>query len=268
MASLLPPDYARRFDDLPGWFERIDALLFVAADAASREACGAGDLLEIGAYLGKSTVLMGYFVRHGERLHVCDTFGISDEAVDTPLWYDRIDQRQFERNFQHFHINVDLQLHRKLSQDLDRGDFARPVRFVHIDGSHAYEAVRQDIAFILDIIMPPTVVVFDDYREVHTPGVAAAVWEALLARSLRVLARSEKKLYAVPADGPDLLPALRDALAPADVRLEEERILGSPSLWVRWPEPSMARKRLAALRPPGVDSVRRRLRSGAFGPHV
>src|SRR5262249_1917241 len=68
--------------------------------------------------------------------------------------------------------------------------------FVHIDGSHAYECVTVDIRTAVDHMIEGTVIVVDDYRSAHTPGVAAAVWEAAAAGLIYPFCISRTKIYA------------------------------------------------------------------------
>ena len=68
-------------------------------------------------------------------------------------------------------------------------------RFVHIDASHLYEHVVADIAAARTLLKPGGVVVFDDYRAPHTPGVAAAVWRET-TEDLTPFAVTQNKLYA------------------------------------------------------------------------
>jgi hypothetical protein len=44
------------------------------------------------------------------------------------------------------------------------------------------------------------IVVFDDYRSVHTPGVSVAVWEAMLRDGLKPIALTRKKWYGTWGD--------------------------------------------------------------------
>ena len=66
-----------------GWFDDLDAAMFRAIDQVHRAIGVEGDLLEIGAYLGKSAILLGYLVRPQEHLVVCDLF--TNEAMDPDL---------------------------------------------------------------------------------------------------------------------------------------------------------------------------------------
>ena len=51
---------------VPGWFDDVDAAVFRAVDHTHRATGVDGDLLEIGAYLGKSAILLGYLLRAAE----------------------------------------------------------------------------------------------------------------------------------------------------------------------------------------------------------
>ena len=59
-------------DSVPGWFLDIDARLFLGVNALQTGRGIRGNLLEIGAYHGKSAILLGYCLQPGERLVVSD----------------------------------------------------------------------------------------------------------------------------------------------------------------------------------------------------
>ena len=67
--------YLLGLDTVPGWFSPLDFRIFVELDRIQHDRDTAGDLFEIGAYLGKSAILLGYLARPPtERLTVCDVF--------------------------------------------------------------------------------------------------------------------------------------------------------------------------------------------------
>jgi hypothetical protein len=68
-------------------------------------------------------------------------------------------------------------------------------RFVHIDGSHTYEAVARDIDIACELASEGGVLVFDDYANDGHPGVAAALWPAVMRGDLTPFASSPSKLY-------------------------------------------------------------------------
>ena len=73
-------------------------------------------------------------------------------------------------------------------------------RFVHVDGSHTYEAVKHDIALTCDLATEGAVLVFDDFANVGHPGVAAALWPAVLEGRIKPFASSPSKLYVTTAE--------------------------------------------------------------------
>jgi methyltransferase family protein len=53
----------------------------------------------------------------------------------------------------------------------DHVGLTKRFRLIHIDGSHLFEIVQQDIKLSKDILKDDGIVIFDDYRSPHTPGV-------------------------------------------------------------------------------------------------
>src|SRR5262249_39634241 len=75
------------------------------------------------------------------------------------------------------------------------GNLSRTFRFVHVDGSHLYSVVKQDIRTAKRLLRKDGVVIFDDYRSEHTPGVGAAVWEEVVRDGLIPICLTPQKLY-------------------------------------------------------------------------
>ncbi|HEY7483324.1 MAG TPA: class I SAM-dependent methyltransferase [Streptosporangiaceae bacterium] len=186
-------------DEIPGWFSWIDQQLFTWFLHRQERAETPGDLLELGAYLGKSAVLMGDHVRDDESFTVCDLFDSDppDTANQTEMRrsYRTLTRDGFERNYLAFHDDLPTIVQAPTSEILDHVA-ARSCRFVHIDASHLYEHVDGDIEAAHDLLRPDGTLVCDDYREHHTPGVAAAVWHKVVEGALRPICGTPKKLYA------------------------------------------------------------------------
>jgi hypothetical protein len=200
-AALLPSfdEYVTHMDELVlGWFAYIDAMVFRAIDQTHRDSGIEGDLLEIGAYMGKSAILLGYLLRPQERLVVCDLF--TNEDLDPDLesdaaFYGELSRAAFEQNYARFHRQRPEVIERS-STELGAEGLGRSFRLVHVDGSHRYDIVRQDIATALELVVGGGIVVVDDYRTVpHALGVAAAVWRAVTDGELIPLLATEQKLY-------------------------------------------------------------------------
>ncbi|MEV5435717.1 class I SAM-dependent methyltransferase [Streptomyces sp. NPDC052682] len=197
--------------DVPGWFPPLDQVLFTWFLEQQETHAVRGDLLELGVYLGKSAILLGRHLRDGERFTVCDLFGSDapDDAnqAETSKSYASLTRQAFERNYLAFHDTLPTVIQGP-SSVIPAHVARRTCRFVHIDASHLYEHVQGDIAAARDLLLPEGVVVLDDFRSEHTPGVSVAAWEAVLNRGLRPVCLSTQKLYGTWGDPAPLQEAL------------------------------------------------------------
>lgn len=219
--------YPGELRDVPGWFPPLDQMLFSWFLERQEKP---GDLLELGAYMGKSAILTARYLRDGENFTVCDLFG--GEAPDganraeTTKSYSSLTRQAFERNYLSFHDTLPRVIEGPSS--VISGEVAPGTcRFVHIDASHLYEHVRDDIGAVREILRPDGLVVLDDFRSEHTPGVSVAVWEAVLNRGLRPICLSTQKLYGTWGDPEpvqeELLAMLRER---TDVGLSVQEAAG------------------------------------------
>lgn len=197
------PPRPRRLDDVPGWFPVLDQVLFDWLLNRQEAAGVRGDLLEVGVYMGKSAIFLGRHLQEGERYTVCDLFegDAPDDAnrAESTKSYSALTRQAFEANYLAFHDELPRVVQGPSS--LVPGEVERnSCRFVHIDGSHLYEHVYDDIGAARDVLLPDGIVVLDDFRSEHTPGVSVAVWEAVLSRGLRPICLSTQKLYGTWGD--------------------------------------------------------------------
>lgn len=238
-----PPTPPRSLADVKGWFMPVDQRLF-AYFLGPGALAPRGDVVEIGAYLGKSAIVVGRHLREGERFTVCDLFGDEvddpDNLSENKRSYRNLTRERFEANYRAFHPRLPEIVQAPSSQILEH---VAPgtARFVHVDGSHLYAHVATDIGSARTMAMPGAVIAFDDYRSPHTPGTAVAVWEAALTQDLRVVALTPRKLYAVFGDPAPHQDRLRAWLADApDVRWEEVDLRDQTALRVWQPRSSTA----------------------------
>jgi len=221
-------------DEVPGWFEGNDQLVFEWILEAQSSAGIGGDMVELGVYQGKSAVHMARFLRAGESLTVCDLFedinaadGVPDHIREA---YSSLSQAVFERNYLAFHDELPVIVRGRTDRI---GGHVRTgsCRFVHIDASHRYDDVRRDIVAVRGLLGPGGVVALDDYRTEHTLGTAAAVWEAVANDGLHPIAATAKKLYATWSDPAPMQEALtrrlrrRADLRPAVVPLRDGHVV-------------------------------------------
>jgi hypothetical protein len=210
--------------DIPGWFYPDDVFLFnwLLRDQARHGV--SGDLLEIGVYHGKSAVVVGAHLRPGEKFTVVDLFETApddqanlEENLDQ---YGGLVRAAFERNYRRFHGALPDVVQGHSSSVRDHVS-PHTVRFLHVDGSHLYEHVRADAEAAQLLLAEDGVVVFDDFRAEHTPGTAAAVWEAVTTAGLKPFALTEHKLYGTWGDATSLRHRLGQALEGEAVRGHE-----------------------------------------------
>ncbi|MEV0323527.1 class I SAM-dependent methyltransferase [Streptomyces sp. NPDC050658] len=189
----------RRLADVKGWFHPVDQVLFDWILSRQADRSEAGDLLELGAYLGKSAIFMGTYLRAAETFTVCDLFDspAPDEANSAEMgrsYRSTLTRRAFEANYRAFHDDLP-QIVQEPSSGITAHVEPDSCRFVHIDASHLYEHVHADIAAAREVLGEDGIVVLDDFRAEHCPGVAAATWGAVANTGLKPLCITATKFY-------------------------------------------------------------------------
>lgn len=251
VVSQLPPAAGAYFLEratVPGWFSDLDFRLFARISDLQLSAGTSGDLLEIGAYFGKSAILLGHLASGRERFTVCDPFdghdGLSAANAEENLrWYRGFSLADFEQQYLRFHVALPEVL-RVPSDQIDLDTRRGACRLVHVDGSHVYDVVRGDIEASRALLTEGGVVAFDDLFTAHNPGSVLALWEAVATAVLRPICFTDAKLYAAFGDTPYAWEA--DLVAWA---------LEQPEIILEWHE--LAGRRVPRLMagPPAVVAV-------------
>jgi hypothetical protein len=233
---------AEGIDTVPGWFLPRDAKLFLLAHDAQR-ACGVrGNVLEIGTFMGRCSILLGYLCDiPGERLVVSDIFD-GDETTEESK-RGRPDSLQHARRDE-FAAQY-LRFHRKLpeiisgpSHALAPGELGlHGFRLIHVDGAHDWTNVDADLRLTQTLASDDAVVVFDDVGNPGYPAVGARVWSEVLCGRLSPIAVTGK-LYATTNPGSPVAEALRSRIQEApDLRAYAQTIADSEVLVVTDPGP-------------------------------
>lgn len=206
---------------------------------ATEERLAGGDLAELGVYLGKSAALIGYALQPGETFTVVDLFsepalseGNQSENEDQ---YAELSREAFEGYYRRFHEQLPVVVQAPSQTIVDHAAHGTH-RFVHIDASHLYEHVVGDIAAARTLLRPHGVVVFDDYRTVHAPGVGAAIWRES-TNGLTPFAVTPNKLYATFGDADPWLQVVKDWLDGSYWRGELQQVAGRELVRVQRPAP-------------------------------
>lgn len=166
-----------------------------------------GDLVEIGAWCGRSTLALA---AAAEELgcHVM-TYDIFPPFV---WWYDRVSASAFEHEIEPVYRagGPRMILERVLHQtgfwnrveifegrDWIPGD--RKARLVFIDGDHGREAVAADWAKALELVKGEGWVVFDDAFSLDYPGVRDVLAERVFTWPVAEMRKLNNKMFAVRA---------------------------------------------------------------------
>jgi Methyltransferase domain len=233
---MTPTRAALGFHAIKGWFNEIDRRCFTALLESQRET-PPGDLVELGAFRGKSAVIIGDYLRDGEQFVVVDlfgdqeSFGGSAEDVanrrENRRSYPGLTRHLFEENYLSCHDELPVVVQGFSSEVVDH---VKPgaARFIHIDASHLYAAVKTDCESAKLLLRPGGVVSFDDYRNHKSPGVGAAVWESVVTDGLIPIATTRKKMYACYDDPTPHQETLRAMIAedPQFFEVDEVEIRG------------------------------------------
>lgn len=219
-------------DSIVGAFEYVDRHLFRAllGDPDSH-----GDLAELGVLFGQSAVLIGEYLREGEEFTVVDLFCAPPNVnnhVETPETYPGLTRAAFEANYLRFHAALPKVIE-GFSQSIGQHARLGSHRFVHIDASHHFDDVAADIAASTPLLAEDGIIVFDDIRREHTPGVAAAAWQAVGRGELIPFAISPHKLYTAQCGIGRYQELIRGWQAEQGMwQIEERAINGHPVLRV------------------------------------
>ena len=199
MATRIP---YKQLDEIPGWFRRMDMELFRLLLDSTEEHLGGGDLAELGAYLGKSAALMGCALQPGETFTVIDLFSAEapsdDNQSENEEQYPELSQEAFEGYYRTIHDELPVVVRAPSQEIVDHAAHGTH-RFVHIDASHLYEHVVDDIAAARKLLKP--VASWSSTTTARRTPLAsrAAVWRET-TNDLTPFALTQNKLYATFGD--------------------------------------------------------------------
>jgi hypothetical protein len=258
-------DLIERCKDVPGFLDGLDAALFLRLGEVQARHGIRGHLLEIGAWYGRSAIVLGAVKRQDEELHVCDLFETPPPTAagrcelagkDVPLAAPS--RTQFEAAYEGVHGELPV-VHQCASSMLSASELgANQFRFIHIDGSHNYDAVLRDIALARELAADKCVIIFDDFRNLGHLGVAAAVWPTVVSSEVEPFACTPAKLYTTleKQHTHAYRRAVETFAAERGNEVRRTDLLESTSVTATWPARRSLRARV-------VNRARRTLRSVA-----
>jgi predicted O-methyltransferase YrrM len=224
-------------DTVPGWLLKCDARVLQLTHEAQR-ACGiSGDILEVGTFMGKCAILLGYFCdRPSERLVVSDIFDGDEITEQSKDWrrngVQKPQRDAFAAQYGRFHNELP-EVITGPSCDLDPDSLGRQAfRLIHIDGAHDWANVQADIGLAEALASDDAILVFDDVSNAGFPAVGARVWAEVLSGRLHPIAVTGK-LYATANPRSPVADVLRSRIRQAaDLRTSVQTIDGHEVLVV------------------------------------
>ena len=154
-------DLERRFSTVEGWLSGLEgySLMLLAANGP-----GAGEIVEIGSWMGRSTCWLahGSKSRFREKVHAVDPFDGGPELGELDVikregttYFKFVDNLTQQELFDYVEpiVATSTEAVKK---------WVKPVRLLFIDGDHTYAAVKQDFELWTRFLVVGGVVAFDD----------------------------------------------------------------------------------------------------------
>jgi hypothetical protein len=157
-----------------------------------------GDVAEIGVHHGKFFILLADLRRDHERAFAIDVF--EDQQLNTDN-SGRGDLSRFKDNLRLYASGVDLEIIKKDSIQLTRGDFYRGkrsnIRLFSVDGSHTADHTFSDLTTAAQLLTEGGLIFLDDFYNPDWPGVQEGFYRFLANSSIDVapFAYGNNKIY-------------------------------------------------------------------------
>ena len=133
----------------------------------------AGAVIEVGCWEGKSTIALANAV-HPAIVHAVDTWQGSPGEISADLAAERDVYATFTTNIAEATAG-NVEPHRMGWREFF-ADWAGPIRLIHIDATHSYDEVRDNIEAVRPFVVPGGVICGDD---AHHPPIRRAVMDTL-----------------------------------------------------------------------------------------
>jgi cephalosporin hydroxylase len=175
-STFLPNSIRESLEKIPGMISISTAQIYYLLSVHQSIT---GDIIEIGAWQGRSTVALAQSCKVrslGEKVHVFDHFlgnpgnanhyQVNDKGLGDL-------QSNFVRNISASDLDQQVILDATNVENVDGSKFSG-IRMLVIDGEHTYDAVLRDYNTFRSSLSAGSLVIFDDFHE-DAPGVIRAV---------------------------------------------------------------------------------------------
>lgn len=180
----------QKMRSIEGWLEEDEAdLLLGAALYATSSLPSPHNIVEVGSYCGRSTVVLGSVARsmdNNARVYAVDPHDGKVGSLDRGISQTQPTLLKFKQNMQDSELSDLITIIEKCSFEVQWNE---PISLLFIDGLHDYSNVSRDFIHFEQWIVPGGLIAFHDYAYYY-PGVHAFVNEVLLKPSYNMVQRA------------------------------------------------------------------------------
>ena len=121
-----------------------------------------GDILEIGSFKGKSTIILAKAAKAAghEKIYACDPLSLSCSTDPTDAVKEEL-PKIFYNNLQTYGVREQVEFFQMRSDQLAE-TWDKPLKILWIDGDHTYTGVMNDITLFEKHLKPGAIVCFHD----------------------------------------------------------------------------------------------------------
>ena len=181
----LPDNFASFVENLLTEAETIEGFLapremrFLALLAACPTANG--EILEIGSFKGKSTVILAKSaaLSGNSTVHAVDPMTAPSET-DPDLRGDVSSFADFQKNIKAHKVAENIEFHQNFSFELAK-DWSKPLRLLWIDGDHTYKGTKLDFDGFAPFLTDGAIVAIHDVLHEFDGGIRVFMEDVLLS---------------------------------------------------------------------------------------
>ncbi len=172
----------RLFNSIDGWFYGDEGELLLSSAEQAMKQAPSKNVLEVGSYKGKSTVLLGWAAKNdGGKVYAVDPHQgiVTQPGGQTTKMEPTLDK--FLSNMKLAGLLTTVQAVCKKSSEVE---WSEPIGFLFIDGLHDYANVATDYAQFASWVPENGFIAFHDYNPMW-PDVMRLVEERLTAGAIQ-----------------------------------------------------------------------------------
>ena|GEM_PF-556169 len=191
----------RQMRQIEGWLEDEEADLLIAATARALTSLPAPhNIVEVGSYCGRATVVMGRVAQQvapAAQIYAVDPHDGRVGALDVGLQQRAPTLERFQRNIALADLDATVKVLQHTTAEIT---WAQPVALLLVDGLHDYANVARDFFRFDEWLVAGGFVAFHDYASYY-PGVLAFVNELLAAGHYRKVQQAGSMILLQKAAG-------------------------------------------------------------------